>query len=248
MTRNAIDATLESFREPMPSATQDQRPETVVLADDHEIVREGFALILSAAGLRVAAQCSDGVSALEMIERHRPDFAVLDLEMPGMNGIEVIAEARRRRVTSKLMILTISRDGARVMDALSAGADAYVLKDGPRKHLLDAMAFVREGGVYVSPLLGGAAIFTQAEGLAKGDPLVALSPREREVFRHLVNGDRAKEIAVLLDLSPKTVDTYRASMMRKLGVSDLVSLVKFAFEKGLIDSSGRRETRRTPPE
>ena len=112
----------------MTSATQDQRPETVVLADDHEIVREGFALILSAAGLRVAAQCSDGVSALEMIERHRPDFAVLDLEMPGMNGIEVIAEARRRRVTSKLMILTISRDGARVMEALNAGADDKVFR------------------------------------------------------------------------------------------------------------------------
>jgi DNA-binding NarL/FixJ family response regulator len=246
MTRNAIDATLESFREPMPSATQDQRPQTVVLADDHEIVREGFALILSAAGLRVLAQCPDGVSALEMIERHRPDFAVLDLEMPAMNGIEVIAELRRRRVTSKLMVLSISRDLARVMDALRAGADAYLLKDGPRKHLLDAMAFVSDGGVYVSPLLGGAAIFTQihVQSLAKSDPLIALSPREREVFRHLVNGDRAKEIAALLDLSPKTVDTYRASMMRKLRVGDLVSLVKFAFEKGLIDSSGRRETRR----
>ena len=231
----------------MPS-TQDQRPQTVVLADDHEIVREGFALILSAAGMRVVAQCADGVSALEQVERHRPDFAVLDLEMPGMNGIEVIAELRRRMVKAKLLILSISRDGARVMDALRAGADGYVLKDGPLKHLLDAMAFVTEGGVYVSPLLGGAAIFTQAEVLAKGDPLTVLSPREREVFRHLVNGDRAKEIAALLDISPKTVDTYRASMMRKLGVGDLVSLVKFAFEKGLIDSSGRRETRRTPPE
>lgn len=224
----------------MPS-TQDQRPHTVVLADDHEIVREGFALILSAAGMRVVAQCADGVSALEQVERQRPDFAVLDLEMPGMNGIEVIAELRRRMVKAKLLILSISRDGARVMDALRAGADAYVLKDGPRKHLLDAMAFVTEGGVYVSPLLGGAAIFTQAEVLAKGDPLTVLSPREREVFRHLVNGDRAKEIAALLDISPKTVDTYRASMMRKLGVGDLVSLVKFAFEKGLTETGVRHE-------
>ncbi|MGA2146842.1 MAG: response regulator transcription factor [Bryobacteraceae bacterium] len=224
----------------MPS-TQDQRPQTVVLADDHEIVREGFALILSAAGMRVVAQCADGVSALEQVERHRPDFAVLDLEMPGMNGIEVIAELRRRMVKAKLLILSISRDGARVMDALRAGADGYVLKDGPLKHLLDAMAFVTEGGVYVSPLLGGAAIFTQAEVLAKGDPLTVLSPREREVFRHLVNGDRAKEIAALLDISPKTVDTYRASMMRKLGVGDLVSLVKFAFEKGLTEAGVRHE-------
>jgi len=223
----------------MPSVAEEQRPKTVVLADDHEIVREGFALILAAAGMRVVAQCPDGLSALEQIERHRPDFAILDLEMPGMNGIETVAELRRRGVKTKLLILSISRDGTRVMDALRAGADAYVLKDGPRKHLLDAMAFVTEGGVYVSPLLGGAAIFTNAEALGRGDPLSALSPREREVFRHLVNGDRAKEIAALLEISPKTVDTYRASMMRKLGVNDLVGLVKFAFEKGLTETGIR---------
>jgi DNA-binding NarL/FixJ family response regulator len=133
------------------------------------------------------------------------------------------------------------------MEALNAGADAYVLKDGPRKHLLDAMAYVRDGGVYVSPLLGGAAIFAQSETFAKSDPLSVLSPREREVFRLLVNGDRAKEIAAMLDLSPKTIDTYRSSLMRKLGVEDVVSLVKFAFDKGIVDSGGRRETRRPSP-
>jgi DNA-binding NarL/FixJ family response regulator len=228
----------------MLSATRDQHSETVVLADDHEIVREGFALILAAAGMRVVAQCPDGVAAVEAIERHRPEFAVLDLEMPGMNGVEVIAEVRRRRIASRLVVLSISRDGARVMEALNAGADAYVLKDGPRKHLLDAMAYVRDGGVYVSPLLGGAAIFAQSEAFAKSDPLSVLSPREREVFRLLVNGDRAKEIAAILDLSPKTIDTYRSSLMRKLGVEDVVSLVKFAFDKGIVESGGRRETRR----
>ncbi|MGA2115344.1 MAG: response regulator transcription factor [Bryobacteraceae bacterium] len=239
--------TLESFRKAMLSVTQDQHPETVVLADDHEIVREGFALILAAAGLRVVAQCPDGVSALEAIERHWPDYAVLDLEMPGMNGIEVIAEVRRRGMASRLVVLSICRDGVRVMEALRAGADAYVLKDGPRKHLLDAMAYVRDGGVYVSPLLGGAAIFAQSEALAKSDPLSVLSPREREVFRLLVNGNRAKEIAAMLDLSPKTIDTYRSNLMRKLGVENMVSLVKFAFDKGVVESGGRRETRRPSP-
>ena len=158
---------------------EDQHPRTVVLADDHEIVREGFAMILAAAGLRVVAQCADGVSALDMIERHRPDFAVLDLEMPRMSGAEVVAEARRRKTSTKLLILSVSREEARVMGALRAGADAYLLKDGPRKHLLDAMAFVTEGGVYVSPLLGGAAIFQQPEAAGHDDPLAVLSPRER---------------------------------------------------------------------
>jgi DNA-binding NarL/FixJ family response regulator len=228
----------------MSPVAPDQRLKTVVLADDHEIVREGFALILSAAGLNVVAQCANGLSALAKISEIRPDFAVIDLEMPGMNGIEVIAEVRRRRLTCKLMILSISREGARALDALRAGADAYLLKDGPRKHLLDAIDYVSEGGVYISPLLGGAAVFTQAEAPVKADPLIALSPREREVFRYLVNGNRAKEIAALLDISPKTVDTYRASMMRKLGVGDLVGLVKFAFANGLIDSGARHEAKR----
>lgn len=228
----------------MSPVAPDQRQKTVVLADDHEIVREGFALILSAAGLNVVAQCANGLSALAKISEIRPDFAVIDLEMPGMNGIEVIAEVRRRRLTCKLMILSISREGARALDALRAGADAYLLKDGPRKHLLDAIDYVSEGGVYISPLLGGAAVFTQAETPVKADPLIALSPREREVFRYLVNGNRAKEIAALLDISPKTVDTYRASMMRKLGVGDLVGLVKFAFANGLIDSGARHEAKR----
>src|SRR4029079_2352712 len=101
--------------------------------------------------------------------------------------------------------------------------------------------FVREGGVYVSPLLRGAALFTKTDQPARAeDPLAALSPRELEVFAHLVNGLRAKDIAQLLDISPKTVDTYRAGLMRKLNVHDLVGLVKFAIERKLTSTSVQR--------
>jgi DNA-binding NarL/FixJ family response regulator len=135
------------------------------------------------------------------------------------------------------MVLSISRDEATVMEALRAGADAYLLKDGPSRHLLDAIGFVRDGGVYVSPLLRGAGLFTKSERSRPDDPLASLSPREMEVFSYLVNGLRAKDIADLLEISPKTVDTYRASLMRKLNVHDLVGLVKFAIERNLTSTS-----------
>jgi DNA-binding NarL/FixJ family response regulator len=156
-----------------------------------------------------------------------------------MSGVEAIRKLRAAGSQTKLMILSISREESLVMDALRAGADAYLLKDGPSRHLIDAVNFVRDGGVYVSPLLRGAGFFAKSDRSAATteNPLAALSPREVEVFSYLVNGLRAKDIADLLDISPKTVDTYRAGLMRKLNVRDLVGLVKFAIERNLTTTS-----------
>lgn len=212
---------------------------TVVLADDHVIVREGIAALCTAHGMSVLGQVADGGAAVEMIASLRPDFAILDLHMPGVTGVEAIRRLRTAGSTVKLMILSISREEGTVIEALRAGADAYLLKDGPGRHLLDAISFVRDGGVYISPMLRGAGLFTKGKSLT-ADPLAALSPRELEVFSYLVNGLRAKDIADLLEISPKTVDTYRASLMRKLHVHDLVGLVKFAIERNLTTTSPQR--------
>jgi len=213
---------------------------TVVLADDHAIVREGIAALCAANGLRIIGQCADGGAAVETIMSLKPDFAILDLHMPGMTGVEAIRRLRAGGCTAKLLVLSISREESAVMDALRAGADGYLLKDGPSRHLLDAISFVRDGGVYVSPLLRGAGLFTKSERAVPEDPLASLSPREMEVFSYLVNGLRAKDIADLLEISPKTVDTYRAGLMRKLNVHDLVGLVKFAIERNLTSTSVNR--------
>ena len=213
---------------------------TVVLADDHAIVREGIAALCASNGMRILGECSDGPSAVEMILGCTPDFAIIDLHMPGMTGVEVIRKLRTAGSKAKLMILSISREEGTVVEALRAGADAYLLKDGPSRHLLDAISFVKDGGVYVSPLLRGAGLFTKGEKSIPDDPLGALSPRELEVFSYLVNGLRAKDIADLLEISPKTVDTYRAGLMRKLNVRDLVGLVKFAIERNLTSTSAQR--------
>jgi DNA-binding NarL/FixJ family response regulator len=216
----------------------ESQPTTVVLADDHQIVREGFAALCEAHGMRVLGQCSDGPSALDMILAMRPDFAILDLHMPGMTGVEVTRRLRSRGCTAKLLILSISRDEKTLIEALRAGADGYLLKDGPLRHLLDAINYVKDGGQYVSPLLGGAGLFTKSQTNLPEDPLASLSRRELEVFSYLVKGMRAKDIAELLQISPKTVDTYRGTLMRKLNVHDIVGLVKFAIERNLTDTSG----------
>ena len=210
---------------------------SVVLADDHVIVREGLSALCAAQGLRVLGQCAEGTVAFDMILSLQPDFALLDMNMPGLTGVELIQKLRSAGCPTKLMILSISRDESTVREALRAGADAYLLKDGPSRHLMDAINFIRDGGVYVSPLLGGASLFSNGQGHPPTAPLDTLSPREREVFSHLVNGLRAKEIADLLEISPKTVDTYRASLMRKLNVRDVVELVKFAIANGLTSTS-----------
>ena len=210
---------------------------SVVLADDHNIVREGLAAFCEAQHLHVAGQCSDGMAALEMIQSVKPDFAILDLHMPKMDGVQVVRKVRESHSVTRLIILSIARDESLVMEALRAGADAYVLKDGPGRHLLDAINYIRDGGVYVTPLLKGARLFTDAPKTAKENPLSCLSRREYEVFTYLVNGLRAKDIAEMLSISPKTVDTYRASLMRKLNVHDLVGLVKFAIERNLTGTS-----------
>lgn len=217
----------------------DSLPEgiTAVLADDHNIVREGLVALCSLHGIRVLGQCADGLAAVETIRSLEPDVAILDMHMPGFDGAEVVRRLRAQGCPSRLIILSISWDAATVREVIRAGADAYLLKDSPSAHLIEAIQCVREGGVYVSPPLRSAGILNGSGEPRVEDPLAALSPREVEVFSHLVNGLRAKDIAELLNISPKTVDTYRASLMRKLNVRDLVGLVKFAIGRKLTSTS-----------
>src|SRR5262245_51028852 len=122
----------------------EEQEQTMVLADDHGIVREGIAALCSSKGMRILGQCSDGAAAVDMIRDLCPSYAILDLNMPGMTGVEAIRRLRAAGSTAKLLILSISRDEATVVEALRAGADAYLLKDGPSRHLLDAVSFVKD--------------------------------------------------------------------------------------------------------
>jgi DNA-binding NarL/FixJ family response regulator len=217
---------------------QQNRPISIVLADDHSIVREGLAAFCDARpDLHIAGQCADGLAAVELIKSVAPDFAIIDLHMPKLHGLEVIRKIREANSPCKLVVLSISRDEKMVIEALRAGANGYLLKDGPARHLLDAISYIQDGGVYISPLLRRDYLLEAPRKAPAEDPLASLSRREYEVFSFLVDGMRPKDIAKLLDISPKTVDTYRSNIMRKLGIHDLVGLVKFAIHRNLTSAS-----------
>ena len=209
---------------------------TVVLADDHAIVREGIAAKFQKERpeMSIIGECSDGESAVEIILALKPDFAVLDLNMPKLSGAEVVRRARQAGSVTKMIVLSISREESVIRDLFRNGADGYVLKDGPTRHLFEAISYVLDGGQYLTPLLRRESIENQKE---KRDPVALLSKREYEVFSFLVDGMRPKDIAKILDISPKTVDTYRANIMRKLDVEGIAGLVRFAIQRNLNVSS-----------
>jgi len=216
------------------------KPVSVVLADDQSIVREGLAAYCDARPeLHIVGQCADGLAAVEMIKALQPDFAIIDLHMPKLHGLEVIRKVREANSACKLVVLSISRDEKMVLEALRAGANGYLLKDGPARHLLDAISYIQDGGVYISPLLRREYLLEAPRKAPAEDPLASLSRREYEVFSFLVDGMRPKDIAKLLDISPKTVDTYRSNIMRKLGIHDLVGLVKFAINRNLTTTANQ---------
>lgn len=204
---------------------------TLVLADDHGIVREGIAAICATRpDLLIIGQSADGAEAVEMILALKPDFALLDLNMPKFSGVDVIRRVRQAKSQTRLLILSISRDNDVIREVFRLGGDGYILKDGPPRHIFDAINYVRDGGQYLTPLIRRETIDNKQEG---ANPLSLLSKREYEVFGFLVDGMRAKDIAKLLELSPKTVDTYRAGIMRKLEVDGIAGLVRFAIRCNL---------------
>ncbi len=212
---------------------------SIVLADDHSIVREGIAAFCqSRPEFRIVGQAADGQAAVELITALQPDFAVLDLNMPKLHGIEVIRKLSGANCPTKLIVLSISRDENMLKELFRSGANGYLLKDGPARHLIEAITFIRDGGQYLTPLLRREAL-TENRKAASQDPLAGLSRREYEVFSFLVDGMRPKDIATLLDISPKTVDTYRSNIMRKLGIHDIVGLVKFAIQRNLTTTAPR---------
>lgn len=213
------------------------KPTTLVLADDHGIVREGIAAFCaSRADLKVLGQTSDGAEAVELILALKPDFAVVDLHMPNMDGLDVVRRVRQAKSETRIIVLSISRDENTIRELFRSGANGYILKEGPARHLFDAINYIEDGGQYLTPLIRREAIETKAE---TEDPMALLSKREQEVFSFLVDGIRPKNIARILEISPKTVDTYRANIMRKLEVDGIAGLVRFAIQRNLDTGSIR---------
>ena len=217
-------------------------PIKVFLADDHAVVREGLTLLLDTqAGITVVGEAADGRKAVRQVERLCPDVVVMDIAMPGMNGIEATAQIRNICPSTQVVILSMHSSAEHILRALRAGALGYLLKESAGKELIQAVQTVYGGRRYLSRQIAESVIddyisgspATQAKNL-----LESLSSREREVLQLVAEGKSSTEIAEVLYLSPKTIETYRSRLMHKLGISDLPSLVKFAIQHGLITLEG----------
>lgn len=219
---------------------RERKTYSILLADDLTLVREGLAaLCLAQPDLRVVGQCSEGVEALKLIEANRPDLAVLDLNLPDLHTLELVRRVREANLPTRIVVLSTKRDRKTVVEALRCGVNGFLLKSAPWNQLMEALDQVLDGGIYISPEIEWNKILSSSGNGEMEDPLESLSAREHQVFSLLIEGLRNKEIASRLELSPKTVDTYRASLMRKLDIHDLAGLVKFAIRWDLTSAGGK---------
>lgn len=209
----------------------------VVLADEQTLVREGLASMFQATGTcEIVGQCSDGASALRTIHELKPDLAFLDWQLPDMFTLEIARNIRDAGLPTKIGVLSGRSDRKSVVEALKSGVSAFLLKSGSSRQIPEAISQMLAGSVYIAPTINSVEIFQSDSKTSTGDPFDKLSPREFQVFTLLVDGVRAKEIAARLGLSPKTIDTYRSSLMQKLEIFDVASLVKFAIQRSFVTS------------
>jgi DNA-binding NarL/FixJ family response regulator len=209
----------------------------VLVADDHAVVREGVRSVLAdAEDLVVVAEAADGTEALDLLERHDPDVAVLDISMPRRSGLDIASELRRRGSTTRVLILSMYHHAEYVLEAVRAGAHGYLLKDAGPAELRDAVRAVHRGETPYSPLVAqelGAALRGEVEREQRRGMLELLTAREREVLGLVAAGRSNKEIAAQLGISPRTVESHRESLTRKLSIRSIAGLTRFAIEVGL---------------
>lgn len=205
----------------------------VFLADDHAMVREGLcALISREPSMRIVGQCGDGLQVLRQVEALSPDVVVLDITMPGLNGLDVCRQLTRKGHETAVLILTMHDDEQFVMRAIEYGASGYVLKEAAAEQLAEAIRTVSRGELYLGPGIRRTAL--QRIGQPGGDPYDRLTLRERQVLQQIAEGKTNRQIAQELSLAVKTVDTHRSRLMRKLNIHDQTSLVKFALRRGIV--------------
>jgi two-component system response regulator NreC len=207
-------------------------PIRLILADDHLIVRQGLRMVLEKERIEILGEASDGPEALRLIRELHPDIAVLDLDMPGLDGLAVLREATVVSPQTRAIILTRHMEEPYAVEALRIGARGYVLKTQASTDLVAAIQHVDRGEVYLSPKISKAVV--QAY-LTNEGPSGQLSVRERQVLQLVGEGFSTKKIATLLGISVKTADTHRTKLMEKLDIHQTAGLVRYAIRNGLLE-------------
>lgn len=208
----------------------------VLLADDHEMVRSGIrALLEQIDGVEVVGEARDGRQAIEFVGSLRPNIILMDIGMTGMNGLEATTRIAKDWPDSRVIILSMHANEEYVLQAMHAGAAGYLLKDGSKEELETAVRAVAQGKSYLTPSISRHVIDSYVHRLgAEVSPLEKLTPRQREILQLVAEGRSNKEIASILNISLKTVDTHRTQLMERLDIHDVAGLVRFAIRTGLI--------------
>jgi DNA-binding NarL/FixJ family response regulator len=209
----------------------------IVLVDDHKLVRDGVKTILErGAEFQVVGEAENGADAVQLCRKAQPDLVLMDIGLPGMNGIEATTELLRHCPNVKVVILSMFDDENSVVSAIRSGARAFVLKKASSGELLDALRAVARGGSYLSSQVSDRLLTRIQRGdldTRERTPLESLSPREVQVLRLVAEGKTSKDIALMLDLGLQTVRSYRKTMMKKLGVNNVAGLTQLALAAGL---------------
>jgi DNA-binding NarL/FixJ family response regulator len=213
-------------------------PLRVVLVEDHALVRAGIrSLLEKLADLEVVAEAGDGRAALSLIAEHQPDVVLMDIKMTGLNGLEATARIMRDFPGVRVVILSMYANEEYVIQALRAGASGYLLKDAGTAELEVAVRAAARGETYLSPAISRRMIQDYLEVVGgEGGALEQLTPRQREVLQLVAEGHSVKEIAQILHVSVKTVETHRAQLMERLDIHDVAGLVRYAIRVGLVAS------------
>ena len=212
---------------------------SIFLADDHTIVRDGLRMLLEAqSDFRIAGEATNGREAVRQVSQLRPDVVILDITMPELNGLEAARQIREASADTQVIILSMHGSTTHVFEALGAGARGYLLKASAGASVVEAVRTVHSGRRYLSAeivdqVIEHSLLQQLEQSTETPDPLARLSAREREVLQLVVEGKSSAEIAEVLHLSPKTVETYRGNLMKKLELQNLPELVKFAIRYGL---------------
>jgi len=209
----------------------------IFLADDQTVLRDGLRSLLEAdPDLAVVGEAGNGSDAVRDIEKLQPDVAVLDISMPELNGIDAAEIVRGRCPKTKVVMLSVDSDAESIQRAFQAGAAGYLLKFSAGREVVQAVRAAHLGKRYLSDQITGIVVEGYGREPLEKSPLSSLSRRERQILQFLAEGRSAPEIAKLLSLSPRTVETYRARMMEKLGVKDFRELVMYAVKQGIVNS------------
>lgn len=209
----------------------------IVLADDHKLVREGIAHLLESFGeIEIVGQASDGQEAIKIVKNTQPDIAILDISMPKLRGIEAISEIKNVAPSTLIIILSMFSKEKYIKDSLRNGASAYLLKESAAQELYDAVYYVKKGQIYLSPAISKNIVQGWLRDSSSSDNIGQniLTTREGEILKLLAEGYSNKEIAGMLFISPKTVETHRHRINEKLELGNIADLVRYAIKEGFI--------------